>query len=197
MARPDKSDVRKKEILEAYFQVLAEEGLEGTSIAKVAARIGAHPSLIIHYFKTKDDMMIQLVDSIVEKHMRDFEERFHKISDPSKRLEAIIQFFLDANEGMSQKEAGVILAFQNLAFRNKKVRKRMQELFKRMEDKSLAEFEEFARAGLIDKKVLPKLNHVLQIFKYAANVLGPLMEEQDVNECRLHFHEVIRLLMKK
>ena len=48
-----KAEIRKPEILENYYQVLIEEGFEGVSIAKIAKRMNIHPSLIIHYFKTK------------------------------------------------------------------------------------------------------------------------------------------------
>jgi len=54
MARTkDKTETRKKEIIESFQQVISEEGIEGASIGKIAANTGIHPSLIIHYFKNK------------------------------------------------------------------------------------------------------------------------------------------------
>ena len=55
MRKNQKAEIRKPEILENYYQVLIEEGLEGTSIGKIAKRMDIHPSLIIHYFKTKEN----------------------------------------------------------------------------------------------------------------------------------------------
>ena len=62
------ADLRKPEILESYYQVLIQEGLEGASIGKIADRLNIHPSLIIHYFKNKERMKLALVDLLVEKY---------------------------------------------------------------------------------------------------------------------------------
>ena len=56
MGHYQKAEIRKPEILENYYQVLLEEGFEGTSIGKIARRMDIHPSLIIHYFKNKENM---------------------------------------------------------------------------------------------------------------------------------------------
>ena len=65
----------------------SKKGLEGASIGKIADRLNIHPSLIIHYFKTKERMKLALVDLLIEKynapeflsleHIEDNEERFH------------------------------------------------------------------------------------------------------------------------
>jgi len=53
MPRKNKANIRKREILEHFYEVLSNEGLEGASIAKIAKHMGVHPSLLMHYFKTK------------------------------------------------------------------------------------------------------------------------------------------------
>ena len=68
MRKNKSAALRKPDILESYYQVLIQEGLEGTSISKIANRIGIHPSLIIHYFKNKDNMKLELVDLLIEKY---------------------------------------------------------------------------------------------------------------------------------
>ena len=63
-----KADIRKPEILENFYHVLIEEGFEGASINKIARRMNIHPSLIIHYFKTKENLTIALADYLIEKY---------------------------------------------------------------------------------------------------------------------------------
>ena len=91
MRKNQSAELRKPEILENYYQVLIQEGLEGASIGKIADRLNIHPSLIIHYFKTKERMKLALVDLLVEKynapaflsleHIKDDEERFKALMD--------------------------------------------------------------------------------------------------------------------
>ena len=109
MARKsDKAELRRREILENFYEVLKEEGLEGSSIAKIAARMDIHPSLIIHYFSTKEEMVVALVDSILEKYEETFLPALQEIEDPEERMEAAI----DAIFGMDCK---CIFAFNKIA----------------------------------------------------------------------------------
>ncbi len=67
--RKNKSAVlRKLDILESYYQILVQKGLEGASIGRIAENIDIHPSLIIHYFKNKQNMKLELVNLLMEKY---------------------------------------------------------------------------------------------------------------------------------
>ena len=91
MRKNQKAITRKPEILENYYQVLIEEGFEGASIGKIAKRMNIHPPLIIHYFKTKENLTLDLVDFLIEKyeapeflqfgHIQDLEQRFDQLMD--------------------------------------------------------------------------------------------------------------------
>ena len=59
MRKNKNADHRKPEILESYYQVMIQKGIEGTSISKIAERLDIHPSLIIHYFKNKENMKLE------------------------------------------------------------------------------------------------------------------------------------------
>ncbi|MFZ4261398.1 TetR family transcriptional regulator [Sphingobacterium sp. HJSM2_6] len=69
MGRNSIKDERRKEIIEKYYAVAKKEGMENTSIAKIAAFMDINPSLIMHYFKTKDDLNYELVDYILSKYL--------------------------------------------------------------------------------------------------------------------------------
>ena len=67
MKKRKNAEIRKPEILENYYRVIIEEGIEGASIGKIANRMDIHPSLIIHYFKTKKNLTLELADLMLEK----------------------------------------------------------------------------------------------------------------------------------
>ena len=59
--RPVASPERRREIIAAALELLADEGYAGASLRKLAARLGiAQPSLY-HYFKTKEDLVEQVL----------------------------------------------------------------------------------------------------------------------------------------
>ncbi|WP_192180287.1 choline-binding transcriptional repressor BetI [Mesorhizobium amorphae] len=50
------SDIRRRELRHAAFEVLQSEGVAGATIEKVAQRAGASKGIVHHYFKTKHEL---------------------------------------------------------------------------------------------------------------------------------------------
>lgn len=69
MGRKSVSVQRRKEIIKAFYKVAKDIGLENTSIAKVAEHLSISNGLIMHYFKTKDELLIGLNEFILEQHL--------------------------------------------------------------------------------------------------------------------------------
>jgi len=93
--RDERVRLRRREMLAAYYQVLKDEGLQGASIAKIARRLGVPPSLLIHYFGSKEQMTIELVDYLLDEFRRGYGDRLAAIPDPLERLHAILDTFFD------------------------------------------------------------------------------------------------------
>lgn len=90
MKRAERTELRRREILAAYYQALLDEGLQGASIAKVAQRLDVTPSLLLHYFGTKEQMTVALVDYLLDEFRHSFADRLAAIEDPVTRLRTIL-----------------------------------------------------------------------------------------------------------
>ena len=90
MRKHHKAETRKPEILENYYHVLIEEGFEGASIGKIAQRMKIHPSLIIHYFKNKENLTAELAQWLIRKYEAPEYLQFDHIQDMEQRLHALI-----------------------------------------------------------------------------------------------------------
>lgn len=88
--RADDATSRREEILAAALELLAEEGYAGASLRKLAARLGiAQPSLY-HYFRTKEDL--------VEQVLATYAGQMFTAMDPTRlpqRLEEVPRFIVD------------------------------------------------------------------------------------------------------
>lgn len=88
--RADDASDRRQEILAAALDLLAEEGYAGASLRKLAARLGiAQPSLY-HYFRTKEDL--------VEQVLATYGGQMFSVMRPEElptRLEAMPRFIAD------------------------------------------------------------------------------------------------------
>ena len=84
MGRKSKAEERKKEILIHFYEVVKEDGFENASIAKIADRMDVNPSLLIHYFKTKEEMIVDLVDFLLNRYNLD--QHYEELETPTSKL---------------------------------------------------------------------------------------------------------------
>src|SRR5690606_11744982 len=68
MGRNSLKDIRQKEIILAFYTVSKKIGLENASLARVASHMGINPSLIAHYFKTRDALFAGLIEFTLERY---------------------------------------------------------------------------------------------------------------------------------
>lgn len=160
-----KAEIRKPQILENFYQVIIQEGIEGASIGKIAKRMNIHPSLIIHYFKTKENMTLELVDLLIEKyeapeflqfdHIENMDQRFHALMD------TIFSF-----EWSRTIDPGIHFCFYYLSFRHPEIKKRFKRMIQRFRNYLIRELEQFIKCGIIKTKDA----------KTAADIIVTLME---------------------
>ncbi|KAA9110879.1 TetR/AcrR family transcriptional regulator [Microbacterium rhizomatis] len=63
-----KSDARRREIIDAAFDVFATAGFRGGSLKDIGARIGIDPSTILHHFGSKENLLLAVLE---DKQTRD------------------------------------------------------------------------------------------------------------------------------
>ncbi|MFI6498345.1 TetR/AcrR family transcriptional regulator [Nonomuraea typhae] len=62
MARSQRTEERRRELVKAAFDCVAEKGFEGLRLRDVAARVGLDHSTVHHYFPGKQDLVTGIVD---------------------------------------------------------------------------------------------------------------------------------------
>jgi len=148
MKKRQNAELRKPDILKNYYQVILKEGVEGASIAKVAKRMKIHPSLIIHYFTTKDNMTVELVDYISKIYNRLFMDLKIETDDPEKRLDRLCDILL-SEEWYNNTDISGDFSVISLSFRNKKVHSHLEKLYGEFIKLIARELELISTAGKI------------------------------------------------
>jgi AcrR family transcriptional regulator len=148
MRKNKSAALRKPDILESYYQVLIQEGLEGTSISKIANRIGIHPSLIIHYFKNKENMKLELVDLLIEKYQSPAMINFEHMEDDEEHFNAIIDVLFSFKWSRTV-DPGVHFGFYYLSLRNEQILARFRVMFKWLRDYLCEKLVYFNEKGII------------------------------------------------
>lgn len=142
------AELRKPEILEGYYHVLIQEGLEGTSISKIAKHLGIHPSLILHYFKNKENLRLALIELMISKFKSRHLISFEHIEDDTERFTALLDTIF-SYEWSRTVDPGVHFGFYYQSFRDSSVSSLFRDMFRWLRDYLYKEFVIFNAKGII------------------------------------------------
>lgn len=118
---------RQKEIIEAFYKLAKKEGLENASIAKTAALININPSLVIHYFKTKEYLVYGLIEYILDKYLLIYKTPAAYNNDPQKKLLKVVDNIF-SQKWNALFDDSVSYSCYSLAFRDKEVKEKYKLL---------------------------------------------------------------------
>lgn len=97
------AEVRRKQIIEATLEIIAEKGVSGLTTAEVSRRVGFSEAALFRHFPNKLEIikaaMIQSHDAL----LRDIRSILFKDTDPLSKLEEILKFqltFIESNKGL-------------------------------------------------------------------------------------------------
>lgn len=135
MGRKSKAKERKPEILKSAYEVVKREGLENTTLARIAEHMGVATSLLTHYFKSKIDIIESLAEYMSEIYDESVVVDFSKIKDPKQRIEAVLdaRFWEYTTETLDDR---VWYDVYDLSLRNERIKQCFVELYER--DKKVA-----------------------------------------------------------
>ncbi|WP_214229169.1 TetR family transcriptional regulator [Pedobacter sp. B4-66] len=120
MGRKSLKEARQLEIIKIFYKVAKTEGYENTSIAKIAKVMDINPSLIIHYFETKEDLTYGLIDYILERYLLIYTIKNKDgatLSDLKKTIDMLF-----SKKWNLLFDDGLFYTFYALAFREKKIK---------------------------------------------------------------------------
>jgi len=146
MGRKSLKKVRQKEIVKAFYIVSKKEGLENSSIAKVADHLNINPSLIIHYFKNKEELLLGLIDYILERYHGIYKDNKSAVSK-EKLIKQIDMLF--SRKWNSLFDDGVFYSCYALTYRNNKIKIRFREMHEELRVLLINTLENARKANII------------------------------------------------
>ncbi|OOG67012.1 choline-binding transcriptional repressor BetI [Sinorhizobium sp. A49] len=85
------SEIRRRELRRAAFEVLQKEGMAGATLEKVATHAGASKGIVLHYFANKQELFEHAMREANASLKEAVVERLHRARTPIERLDAIIE----------------------------------------------------------------------------------------------------------
>ena len=128
MGRASLAKERRQQIVEAYYRSILKHGIEGSSIVKIAAEAGLAPSMITHYFRSKDEMAMEFTRHVLQKYENRYLAELEQIADPWERLETVIRIMF-SDKFIDQEMLRVFHAIIYRSSRSPEVRETLKAMY--------------------------------------------------------------------
>ena len=126
MPKPDVSAERKAQILAAASNIFLKKGFDAARMEEIAASAGLSIGGVYWYYKSKEEVILDLMDSITNTDLDDLHALLDAPGTVVERLDAYIR----ASVPPAEKLSPLFYDFYGLGGRDPRVRTRLQEYFR-------------------------------------------------------------------
>jgi transcriptional repressor BetI len=110
MLRIDSEALRRRQLIDATIDAIADVGFAQASLGEIAGRAGVSPGLVAHYFANKDGLLEATMRRLVRELGESVRRELATLTSPRERIQAVIDVNLDPAE-FDRRTATVWLAF--------------------------------------------------------------------------------------
>lgn len=118
------------DILNAAAKLFAERGFKDTSIVDLSKLSGAAEGTIFHHFKSKEEILVQLLRKVKQDIVREVGNNIQKNGTGLMLVERTVELFFMLSEGM---EHEFLLLFRNYPYQlanvNPECRRHIEEIY--------------------------------------------------------------------
>ena len=151
MARPQNLEARER-ILGAALELFHEHGYKGVSMDEVAAKVGIKKPNLFHYYPTKDQLGLAVLERAVRCSREGIVRQFDENGDPIKKIEAMFSDSLDRMEkSCCAKGCFIGNLAQEVSDHNEKLREKVSEHLLFWADRLAAYLDRHRAAGYFRK----------------------------------------------
>ena len=153
--------LRQEQIVEAALELVGEHGVSALSIGSIAQKVGIVPSALYRHFKSKDEVLNAVLDSIKERLLQNAEQVTQEAPDALTGLKDLL---MRHAQMLSENRAIPLIVFSDGVYAGHPKRKAMvAEIITSYLDKIQAIISEGKKTGEIRKDVDPATTSVMFI----------------------------------
>ncbi len=141
MGRKSIDNIRKPQILEYFRQVVNEEGIHKASVVKIAKKMGVSPNLVLHYFESKEAMVMELFDVIMDQYIEHLREVTSSIPKGPERFKTLIKTMFGLGKNRQLLSENSYYAFYYLSLVDDQMKLRFNQKYRQLTDMVITEIE--------------------------------------------------------
>lgn len=145
----EKHENKRTVILEAFYKLVAEVGMENISMTKIAKAVNMPSSLIFYYFENKQELIYGLIDYLFEKCISVSTPDIDRTNEDVKGEFIKFVDYIFSVKGAVDIDSRVYFSCVNIALRDEKAKEKFAVYTEKSSDKLLKSIEYFMSQGVI------------------------------------------------
>jgi AcrR family transcriptional regulator len=101
---------RRDQIIDAAVELFSHQGFYRTTVQEIASKAGISTGLIYHYARTKEDILLLTLLSVLQSYRAEIPEALEGLTDPLERLWAAVNAYCRV---VSRHRAATVLAYRS------------------------------------------------------------------------------------
>lgn len=146
-----KTEVRREQLIRGVLRVIARDGMQKLSVARVSREVGLVPSALYRHFRSKDAMLDSVLDYIEDRLLNNVRQVCEETQNPVERVRRVLMRHL-ALIRESPALPSVVLA-QGVFSESARRRKRVLSLFSHYTGRVAAILRSGQKEGMIRRDV--------------------------------------------
>jgi AcrR family transcriptional regulator len=144
--RPDVSEQRRSQILQAASRVFARRGFQETRMDDIVSESGLSKGALYWYFESKDDIIIAIVDSVLDRELAHIRALVDDPRPARERLMHFVEFMLEDFQNLDEL-LPMVFEIVALAIRNASVQPMIESYFRSTMESLVPIIEQGIEAG--------------------------------------------------
>ncbi len=132
MTRKSVQQERRQQIMEALHKCLLKKPFDQTSIKDIAAVARINHGMLHYYFKSKDDILLNYIEYVIERYKTLFEDWIHSKRDSFKSAKDILRAsfnFMYQKITLNRDLSKIFIEIWEIAIYNRKVKEKLQKAY--------------------------------------------------------------------
>lgn len=176
MARPSNTQERRKQIVQAFVEVMATQGYAKATIQQIASSAGLAPGLIHYHFKNKQEILLELVQQISDLILNRYQQKCEKAKTAKEKIKAYIDAHLAKDESSTSGLVAAWVVIGTEAIRQEEVQVIYESVLKKQQailEKLLIEAGETQKSSIKQKvaMIMAAIEGSFQLSITAKNIM--------------------------
>ena len=125
----ESGEEKRTKILEATLKLISENGFHGTAMSKVVKEAGVSTGIIYHYYKSKDELILELYRTLKQKYAKNLMDNLDLNQPLAAQVRSIYKHLFQSTIE-NQQDAIFLLQFATSPYNTTEVQNWTEHLYK-------------------------------------------------------------------